>query len=57
MPAGVGVVQRLDVLAAQGLALAAALVISTLLTLAVTVLTFRAAARLTRADDSAAADP
>ncbi|HEU4518790.1 MAG TPA: CidA/LrgA family protein [Microvirga sp.] len=57
VPAGVGVVQRLDVLAAQVLALAAALVISTLLTLAVTVLTFRAAARLTRADDSAAADP
>jgi holin-like protein len=56
VPAGVGVVQRLDVLATQGLALAAALVISTLLTLIVTVLSFRAASRLMRADESAAAD-
>jgi holin-like protein len=56
VPAGVGVVQRLDILAAQGVALAAALVGSTLLTLVVTVLTFRAAARLVRADESMAAD-
>jgi holin-like protein len=57
VPAGVGVVQRLGVLAAQGFALAAALVISTLLTLAVTVLTFRAASRLAQGDDGAADDP
>ena len=46
VPAGVGVVQRLDVLAAHGLALAAALVVSTLAALAATAGTFLLVARL-----------
>lgn len=45
VPAGVGVVQRLDVLAAHGAALAAALLVSTLLALVATVATFRAVSR------------
>ncbi|QEE40260.1 MULTISPECIES: CidA/LrgA family protein [unclassified Methylobacterium] len=44
VPAGVGVVGRLDLLRAQGLKLAIVLVISTALSLLVTVLVFRAVA-------------
>jgi putative effector of murein hydrolase LrgA (UPF0299 family) len=46
IPAGVGVVQRLDVVAQYGIGLAVALVVSTLATLVVTVLTFVIASRL-----------
>lgn len=49
IPAGVGVVQHLDVLADHGVGLAVALVLSTFATLIVTVLTFVAASRLTGA--------
>ncbi|GJD49031.1 Antiholin-like protein LrgA [Methylobacterium crusticola] len=45
VPAGAGVIGRLDVLAAQGLALAVALVASTALALVATVLTFAYVAR------------
>ncbi|NBE06719.1 CidA/LrgA family protein [Paragemmobacter ruber] len=45
VPAGVGVVGNLDVLAAEWLALAAALVLSTVVTLVVSVVTFRVVAR------------
>ncbi|MGO4571280.1 CidA/LrgA family protein [Microvirga sp. 2TAF3] len=47
IPAGVGVVQRLDVLADYGTGLAVALLVSTFLTLIVTVLTFVIVSRLT----------
>jgi len=46
VPAGVGVVGRLDLLRAQGLKLAIVLVVSTALSLLVTVLVFRAVASL-----------
>lgn len=46
IPAGVGVVGRLDVIQAYGLGLAVALVASTLIGLAATALTFAAVARL-----------
>lgn len=46
VPAGVGVVGRLDLLRAQGAKLALVLVISTALSLLVTVLVFRAVAAL-----------
>jgi holin-like protein len=46
IPAGVGVVQRLDVVAQYGIGLAVALAVSTLVTLVVTVLTFVVASRL-----------
>lgn len=45
VPAGVGIIQRLDVFAASGTALAASLVLSTLAALVATVLTFVLAAR------------
>lgn len=45
VPAGVGVVQRLDLFAAHGIALLAALTISTVLALLATVATFRLIAR------------
>jgi holin-like protein len=45
VPAAVGVVQQAGLIAANWLAIAAALVVSTVLTLVVTVLTFRAVAR------------
>lgn len=45
VPAGVGIIGRLDVLAAHGVALAAALVVSTALALVATVYTFTAVAR------------
>ncbi|AWN53046.1 CidA/LrgA family protein [Methylobacterium sp. 17Sr1-1] len=47
VPAGAGVIGRLDVLAAHGLALAAALVVSTVLALVATVYTFAYVARRT----------
>ena len=45
VPAGVGVVQRLDVLAANALAIVSALVVSTVLTLVVTGWVFSVVAR------------
>jgi holin-like protein len=45
VPAGVGVVQRLDVLAANAMAIVSALVVSTLLTLVVTAWVFSVVAR------------
>jgi holin-like protein len=45
VPAGVGIIQRLDVFAANGTALAASLVFSTIAALLATVLTFVLAAR------------
>lgn len=46
IPASVGVIQRLDVLAEHGLGLAVALIVSTLVTLVVTVVTFVVVSRL-----------
>jgi holin-like protein len=46
VPAGVGVVQKLDLVAAHGIAFAGVLVVSVLVTLLVTVATFLAASRL-----------
>ena len=46
VPAGVGVVQYLDLLAAQGAAIATTLVVTTVLTMIATVATFRAIKRL-----------
>jgi holin-like protein len=46
VPAGVGVVQKLDLVAAHGIAVAAVLVISVVVTLLVTVATFLIASRL-----------
>ena len=46
VPAGVGVVQNLDLFARHGLALALALVVSTFLALVVTVAVFRLTSRL-----------
>ena len=46
IPAAVGVVQVLPLLAREGLAIAAALLVSTVAALAATALTFRAVARL-----------
>ena len=51
VPAGVGVLQRLDVIAAHGIALAMALVVSTILALVATAATFIAASRLIGADE------
>lgn len=48
VPAGVGIVGRLDVLAANGLALAVVLLVSVVLTLSATALTFVAVSRLVR---------
>ena len=45
VPAGAGIVGRLDVIAAHGLAIACVVVVSTVLTLAATALTFVAVAR------------
>lgn len=47
VPAGVGVVQYLDLIAAEGTAIVVTLVVSTLITLVVTVATFRLVKRLT----------
>ena len=46
VPAGVGVVQKLDLVAAHGIAVAAVLAISVVVTLLVTVATFLVASRL-----------
>jgi holin-like protein len=46
VPAGVGVVQKLDLVAAHGLAIAAVLAISVIITLLVTVATFLIVSRL-----------
>jgi putative effector of murein hydrolase LrgA (UPF0299 family) len=46
VPAGVGVMQKLDVVADHGIAIAVVLAISVVLTLLVTVATFLAASRL-----------
>jgi holin-like protein len=46
VPAGVGVVQKLDLIAAHGFAVVAVLAISVLVTLLVTVATFLVASRL-----------
>ncbi|KLK93781.1 LrgA [Microvirga vignae] len=46
IPASVGVVQRFDVLAAHGVGLVVALVVSTFITLVVTVVTFVVVSRL-----------
>jgi holin-like protein len=46
VPAGVGVVQKLDLIAAHGIAVVAVLAISVLVTLLVTVATFLVASRL-----------
>jgi holin-like protein len=50
VPAGVGVIQNLGLLSQYGAALAAALVVSTLLTLAVTVWVFVGGSRLVERD-------
>lgn len=48
VPAAVGIVQQADVLATHGVALIAALVVSTVAAMVVTALTFKLARRLTR---------
>ncbi|MBH5371198.1 CidA/LrgA family protein [Bradyrhizobium glycinis] len=48
VPAGVGVVQKLDVLAAHGIAIVLILLVSVTVTLLATVLTFRLISRLMR---------
>lgn len=48
VPAGVGVVQKLDVLAAHGIAIILILLVSVTVTLLATVLTFRLISRLMR---------
>lgn len=53
VPAGVGVVQHLELLSGAGLRLLAVVVLATSITLAVTALVFAALARLLRADDLA----
>ena len=53
VPAGVGVVQKLDLVAEHGIAVAAVLAISVVVTLLVTVATFLAASRLMSRERSA----
>jgi holin-like protein len=53
VPAGVGVVQKLDLVAAHGLAFAGVLVVSVVLTLLATVGTFLVASRLMSREKSA----
>jgi holin-like protein len=50
VPAGVGVVQKLDLVAQHGIAIAAVLAISVIVTLLATVATFLAASRLMTRD-------
>jgi len=57
VPAGVGVVQHLELLSGAGLRLLAVVVLTTLITLAVTALVFAALARLLHADDLAPGKP
>jgi putative effector of murein hydrolase LrgA (UPF0299 family) len=54
IPASVGVVQRLDVLAAHGVGLVVALAVSTFVTLVVTVVTFVVVSRLSGSSMEAA---
>src|SRR3954463_2275499 len=54
VPAGVGIVQHGGTLLRNGVALVAALAVSTVLSLAVTALVFRAVARLVRALETGA---
>ena len=53
VPAGVGVVQKLDLIAEHGIAIIVILAASVLVTLVVTVATFRLASRLMTRDGSA----
>jgi holin-like protein len=53
VPAGVGVVQKLDLIAAHGIAIVAVLAISVVVTLLVTVATFLAASKLLARDKAA----
>jgi holin-like protein len=53
VPAGVGVVQKLDLIAAHGVAIVAVLAISVVVTLLVTVATFLLASRLMARDRGA----
>jgi len=53
VPAGVGVVQKLDLLAEHGVAILAILVVSVIVTLLATVATFVAASSLLSRDDDA----
>ena len=50
VPAGVGVVQKLDLVAQHGIAIAAVLAVSVIVTLLVTVVTFLVASRLLTGD-------
>lgn len=52
VPAGVGVVQKLDLLATQGIAIVLVLALSVVVTLLATVLTFRLISRLLRQQDA-----
>jgi putative effector of murein hydrolase LrgA (UPF0299 family) len=51
VPAGVGVVQKLDLLAFHGIAIVLVLALSVIITLLATVLTFRLVSRLLRQQD------
>jgi putative effector of murein hydrolase LrgA (UPF0299 family) len=53
VPAGVGVIQHLDRLGADGLRLVAVVVLATVITLAVTALVFEGIARLMGVDETA----
>jgi len=53
VPAGVGVVQKLDLIAEHGIAIIVILAVSVVVTLLVTVATFRLASRLMTRDRSA----
>ena len=52
IPAGVGVVQKLDLLASHGIAIVMVLALSVVLTLLATVLTFRLVSRLLKQQDA-----
>jgi len=52
VPAGVGVVQKLDLLASHGVAIILVLAFSVVVTLLATVLTFRLVSRLLRQQDA-----
>ncbi|MHC2756314.1 putative effector of murein hydrolase LrgA (UPF0299 family) [Bradyrhizobium liaoningense] len=52
LPAGVGVVQELDLLASHGIAIILVLALSVVVTLLATVLTFRLVSRLLKQQDA-----
>ena len=52
VPAGVGVVQKLDLLASHGIAIVLVLALSVVVTLLATVLTFRRVSRLLKQQDA-----